>query len=199
MRIGPYKRLGPDLHTTWGTYPSPYITQPASAVMRPWLPPTIRGRHQYRVQPRPLTALPQDPVHHNGVTRDIANRARASLVPGNPGYGAVQAEVASPTTIAAATADPQKETKISTYLFVGALGLLAVGWLALGGKSAPKQNPRRGRRRRPARQPGPCPGAAGRETLWRKLSASQKAAALEAYGTKSRVPKSAMLDILGAW
>lgn len=116
MRIGPYKRLGQDLKTTWGTYPSPYITQPASAVLKPWLPPTLRGRHQYRTQPRPLT-VPVDPVPRDGVATDIAMRGRSSLVmPPGSAYGAV---------------DPQKETKLGTYLFLGALGALYVGWLAL--------------------------------------------------------------------
>lgn len=185
MRIGPYKRLGMDLHTTWGTYPSPYITQPASAVLQPWLPPTIRGRHQYRVQPRAVTLMPPDLVTHDGVTRDIANRARASLVPGNPGYGAE-----------AATPDPQKETKIGLYVVLGAVGLLAVSYFAFGGKSV-RQN--QGRRRRPARRGGgACPGAQAHETLWRKLGASQKVELLRMYGAKSRVPRSAMLDSLGA-
>lgn len=125
MRIGPYTRLGPDLRTTWGTYPSPYITQPASAVLRPWRPPTIRGRHQYRVQPRMLTVMPPDLVSRNGVVGDLLNRGRASLVPGNPGYGAEAPAV-----------DPQKETKIGLYLLLGTVGLLTVGWLAFGGKGA---------------------------------------------------------------
>jgi hypothetical protein len=121
MRVGPYKRLGQDLHTTWGTYPSPYITQPASAVLRPWLPPTIRGRHQYRTQPRPLTVQPPDPVNHDGVAIDIANRGRASLVmpSGSPAHSV-------------GAADPQRETKTGMYIFLGVIGLMSLGWLAFG-------------------------------------------------------------------
>lgn len=117
MRVGPYKRLGADLHTTWGTYPSPYITQPASAVIRPWMPPTLRGRHQYRTQPRPLT-VPIDTRPRDSVATDIAMRGRSSLVmsPG-PAYGAD---------------DPQVETKTGLYIFLGAVGVLTLGWLAFG-------------------------------------------------------------------
>jgi len=120
MRIGPYKRLGMDLKTTWGTYPSPYITQPASAVLRPWLPPTIRGRHPFRTQPRTLTSLPPDPVLRAGAATDILMRGRSSLVlPDVPGHG-VGAE------------DPQAETKVGLYIFLGVLGLMTISWLASG-------------------------------------------------------------------
>lgn len=130
MRVGPYKRLGPNLATTWGTYPSPYITQPASAVLRPWLPPTMRGRHQFRTQPRPLT-VPIETRPDDGVAVDIAMRGRSSLVmPPGPAHGAS----------VGAVDDPQKETKLGMYLFLGAVGLLSLGWLAFGAQ------PQKGRR-----------------------------------------------------
>jgi hypothetical protein len=95
-------------------------------------PPTIRGRHKYRVQPRPLT-VPIDPVQRDGVAVDIANRGRTSLVmPPRPAFGA---------------ADPQAETKTGMYIFLGVIGVAALGWLAFGAESkkAPKRNPRKRR------------------------------------------------------
>lgn len=129
MRVGPYKRLGADLHTTWGTYPSPYITQPASAVIRPWMPPTIRGRHQYRTQPRPLT-VPVDTHPRDGVATDIATRGRSSLVmPPGPAHGV-------------GAADPQAETKTGLYIFLGVVGLATLGWLAFGAEPQPRKGAR---------------------------------------------------------
>jgi len=128
MRIGPYKRLGPDLVTTWGRYPSPFITQPVSAVQRPWMPPTIQGRHPYRTQPRNLSMLYPDPVNQAGAARDIYNRGLTSLVPGSTIAHGVGAE------------DPNQETKLGMGIFLGALGLMSIGWLMFGAQ------PQRGRR-----------------------------------------------------
>lgn len=121
MRIGPYKALGPDLKTTWGTYQSPFIAAPSQA--KPWLPPTIRGRHPYRVQPRGLSLLPPDPLRQErmGVMRDALMRDETSLVPGSVVGHGVGAD------------DPQKETKLGLYVFLGAVGLFAVSRL-MGGR-----------------------------------------------------------------
>jgi len=58
MKIGRYRRVGPDLETAWGTYASPMIVgDPTSIRGKPWIPPVLRTRHPYRMQPRPLGPL----------------------------------------------------------------------------------------------------------------------------------------------
>lgn len=122
MRVGPYTRLGPDLQTRWGTYPSPYITAPAADVARKWAPPTIRGRHKYRTQPRNMSMLVTDPVRNEGIQTAL-ERGRASLVPTSPPYAhGVGAD------------DPQVETKIGMYVFLGAVGLLSLNYLFSKGR-----------------------------------------------------------------
>lgn len=119
MRIGPYKRLGPDLETTWGTYPSPFISQPART-RKPWLPPTVRGRHAYRTQPRDLSVLAPDPAIKDRPAVDQMLRHMSTRNLNAPHYAhGVGAD------------DPQQETKVGFYIFLGVLGLAA---LALGGK-----------------------------------------------------------------
>jgi len=155
------------------------------------MPPTIRGRHQYRVQPRVLTTQPLDPVLRNGVIGDLLNRGRTSLVPGNPGYGAEAAPAA---------ADPQKETKIGLYLLLGTVGLLAVSWLASGTKrnpqmslfSRPRRKPRRGyfvrigrRKRRGLTKQG----------KWRALGRAARGELNDRYGPYSQVPVSAIDEL----
>jgi hypothetical protein len=54
------------------------------------------------------------------VATDIAMRGRTTLVPPpGPAYGAD---------------DPQKETKTGMYIFLGALGLMSIGYLMFGAK-----------------------------------------------------------------
>lgn len=117
MDIGPSKRVGPDLQTAWGTYPSPYFNVPAqnTRVMQ-YLPPTIRGRHLYRNQPRPISNLAPDPVTFGPA--NIVQRHAPSLVPGDIiSHGVGQ--------------EHQEETKLGLYLFLGAIG--AVLLLSSGG------------------------------------------------------------------
>jgi hypothetical protein len=122
MRIGPYKTLGRDVHTTWGTQQSPYITAPASAVTKPWVPPTVRGRHAYRAQPRDLSMLPADPAR-NEKLYDSDLRSRASLV-----------TTAPPAAHGVGATDPQAETKVGMTVFLGLLGVASIAWLAFGAK-----------------------------------------------------------------
>lgn len=121
MDIGPVKRVGPDLalKTQWGTYPTPYFNVPGfNSRMVAYAPPTIRGRHLYRTQPRAISTMPVDPLTLG--QKDVVLRHASSLVPG--------------TTIAhgvGAAENHQAETKMGLYFFLGALG---VAILALGGK-----------------------------------------------------------------
>jgi hypothetical protein len=122
MDIGPVKRVGPDftLDTTWGTYPTPYFNVPSATNSRivNYLPPTIRGRHLYRNQPRAVSQMPLDPRVVG--QRDMALRHAPSMVPGDLIAHAV-----------GAVENHQAETKMGLYLFLGALGLAIV---AFGGK-----------------------------------------------------------------
>ena len=83
--IGPSKRIGPDLDTEWGTYTSPIFTAPADAKGRGihFLPNDIRGRHQFRVQPRNLSMIPDDPAWAEPGLQSMLERTRSSLVPEN--------------------------------------------------------------------------------------------------------------------
>jgi hypothetical protein len=83
--IGPSKRIGPDLDTEWGTYTSPIFTAPADAKGRGihFLPNDIRGRHQFRVQPRNLSMIPDDPAWAQPGLQSMLERTRSSLVPEN--------------------------------------------------------------------------------------------------------------------
>jgi hypothetical protein len=111
MRIGPTQRLGINLPTTWGTYPSPFFTAPEqnTRVME-YIPDTIQGRHQFRTQPRTLSLLPPDPLQRGA--SDVLARTQSSLVPDSPdahGVGAVETE-----------------TKVALYIFIGIVGAVAL-------------------------------------------------------------------------
>lgn len=115
MRIGPTQRLGPDLVTEWGTYPSPYFTSPEENTrVVQYLPPTIQGRHQFRTQPRSLSPLPADPAAFRYVPSDMLDRARSTLV------------VDSDTVDAHGVGADGSESKLSLYIFLGLIGLAAV-------------------------------------------------------------------------
>jgi hypothetical protein len=111
MRIGKYRTVGPTVDTEWGPVPSPYIMSDPTQLRHPWLPPTYRGRHIYRTQPRPLGPL-------------------------TTGVDSVTPKI-GPTTHPAGHAlgveEHQAETKWATYAFLGALGLMG---LVLLGKAA---------------------------------------------------------------
>jgi len=83
--IGSSTRIGPDLDTEWGTYTSPFFTAPADAKGRGihFLPNDIRGRHQFRVQPRSLSMIPDDPAWAQPGLQSMLERTRSSLVPEN--------------------------------------------------------------------------------------------------------------------
>src|SRR5512136_2625708 len=56
MFIKPFQRLQPDIPTEWGTYENPFVPYDAAGYTQR-TPPVfwdMRGRHQYRVQPRQL-------------------------------------------------------------------------------------------------------------------------------------------------
>lgn len=54
--IAPYRRLQPDLNTEQGSYENPFVPYSANAQLSRTTPMLwdLRGRHQYRVQPRQL-------------------------------------------------------------------------------------------------------------------------------------------------
>lgn len=81
MRIGPYKHVGEPLETEWGTYESPYIIGAPTQLRRPWRPPTLRGRHIYRTQPRHISQLVPDPMFPTHTRRS------PTLVRSAPEYG----------------------------------------------------------------------------------------------------------------
>jgi len=117
MRIGPSSRVGIDLKTTWGTYPSPIFNVPKENTrVVQYLPPTIRGRHQFRTQPRSLSMLPQDPMRSGPA--DMMARGMSSLVPG--------------TNVAHGVGAFSQETKTGLFIFLGAVGLVALAFA--GGK-----------------------------------------------------------------
>lgn len=100
MKIGPSTRIGPDLQTEWGLYPSPIFTAPEknSRVVE-YLPPTLRGRHRFRTQPRDLSLLPSDPAALVRAPLDLVNRSRSTLVPGSTVAHGVGADEGSNTGI----------------------------------------------------------------------------------------------------
>jgi hypothetical protein len=81
MKIGGYVKLGPTVDTLWGNYDSPYVTAPRAGRVEEYLPPSIRGRHPFRTQPRDLSLLPTDPADSAMMLEDQAVRYRSSLPP----------------------------------------------------------------------------------------------------------------------
>jgi hypothetical protein len=61
MRIGPYRRVGPDLHTEWGTYASPYIVGAQPPTRPHWAPLQLRGSRGFKQQPRYIGPLGAEP------------------------------------------------------------------------------------------------------------------------------------------
>jgi hypothetical protein len=72
------------------------------------------------------------------------------------------------------------------YLFMGALGLVAVGWLAFGAKPQPRRNPRRKKRKTSPKE------FAKRMRLWAQLTEKQKNRLRGEVGWKGRVSTSAL-------
>jgi len=110
--IGSYMRLGPDLVTEWGTYPSPYVTGEAREYNPGVIASDIRGRHMFRTQPRDLSLIAPDPAAMERGILDVNMRTAGSLLPDQEiahGVGAT---------------DPQAETRVALYLALG-LGLFA--------------------------------------------------------------------------
>jgi len=112
--IGPSKRIGPDLDTEWGTYTSPFFTAPVDAKGRGihFLVNDLRGRHQFRTQPRNLSMIPADPAWAQPGLQSILERTRSSLVPENA--EAFGAEVATTTS--------------KTWLLGAAVGAALLWW-----------------------------------------------------------------------
>ena len=111
MRIGPTQRLGPELVTTWGTYPSPYFTAPEKNTrVIEYVADAIQGRHQFRTQPRNMSLLPYDP--RDVGPRDTALQQRASLVDSD--------------TVAHGVGEFPQETKVGLFIFLGLLGVAAL-------------------------------------------------------------------------
>jgi hypothetical protein len=121
MKVGPSTRIGPDLQTEWGTYPSPIFTVPArNARVVEYLPPTIRGRHQFRTQPRNLSLLPTDPAAFIRGPSDVLNRGRSTLV-------------ADPdAAVAHGVGAVDGGSRTGLYIFLAALGLIGIA--CIGGR-----------------------------------------------------------------
>lgn len=142
--IVPINRLGPDYQTEQGEYENPYVPYTASTYVqrRPPVPWDMRGRHQYREQPRQIgpgsifmdgvqmadftegeVQYPDRPyLRHEGVT-GYEGMGYLPAYPGVQGYGQVA---------------PQQESKLSLIILLGVIGLIAY---MIGKSSGTKSNP----------------------------------------------------------
>lgn len=118
------KPYGPNNETEWGTFDTPYLTFDAAQRIErmPPVPSQIHGRHEYRMQPRPL-----------GPGVNYMQGFGAGPYAGSP-YALVQGYGATP-----------EDEKLGLILLVLAVGFLAYMWGHSNGvKKNPRRNPSRG-------------------------------------------------------
>lgn len=128
------KPYGPNIETEWGTFDTPYIQYDASQRLErmPPVPSQIHGRHEYRMQPRPLGPGVNYMQGYNGM-------GSYSPTYGAPAYGG------SPYALVQGYGATPEDEKLGLILLVLAVGFLAYMWGHSNGvKKNPRRNPSRG-------------------------------------------------------
>ena len=142
--IVPFKRMSPDIDTEQGSYENPFV--PYSAIdylsrtpplTQPW---DLRGRHQYRTQPRQLGpgVMGLDGIEiadNDGETRYPGASVPYPPMPGVQGFGAYDEYLRS---VQGFGQTPAGQTTISTTQLVLLVGLIGLAAYLLGQHMAKK-------------------------------------------------------------
>lgn len=146
--IVPFKRMEPDIDTEQGSYENPFV--PYSAIdylsrtpplTQPW---DLRGRHQYRTQPRQLGpgAMGMDGleiVDNDGETRYPGASVPYPPMPGVQGFGSYDEYLRSVQGFG----QTPGQTTLTTFQLVLLVGLVGFAAYMLGQYMSKKQRARR--------------------------------------------------------